>query len=87
MSLDIVKHIKVHEALGVKSQAQNDTRYVNTLGDTMTGTLEFPVTGFIMNSDTKRFLITINDEGTQAITDISTNAGKMMGLLCLTYSE
>lgn len=86
MSLEIPKHIKVHEALGIKSQAQNDTRYVNTSGDTMTGNLEFPSTGFIMNSETKRFIVTMNDEGALLSTDISTNAGKMMGLLCLTYS-
>jgi hypothetical protein len=56
-------------------------------GGVLTGDLEFPLSGYIMNSDTKRWRITMNDEGAFVSTDISTNAGKMMGLLCLTYAE
>jgi hypothetical protein len=43
MGLDIVPHIKTHEALGVKSQAVSDTRYVKKVGDTMTGPLNMDI--------------------------------------------
>ena len=41
----------VREADGL-TQDQADARYVNISGDTMTGDLNFPTTGFIMNSAT-----------------------------------
>ena len=44
----IAKHIKEHAILGVEDSTYNDTRYVNTTGDTMTGDLNFPATGFVM---------------------------------------
>lgn len=49
---------------------------------------EFATTGFVMNSDSKRWQVTINDSGELVITDVTSAAGKPIGLLLtLTYSE
>jgi len=44
----------------VNSTTSLDDTYVNTSGDTMTGDLEYPVTGFIMNCGSKRYRVTVD---------------------------
>jgi len=90
MSLEIPKHIKVHEALGVKSQAQNDNRYVKKSGDTMTGDLNFPVTGYLMtDSNGVKWRVTVGTSGNLTTTlYVVDTIGTPMGLLLsLTYAS
>lgn len=65
-------HLIDHAALGVKSQAQNDSRYVNITGDTMTGDLNFPSTGYVMrDSNGLRWRVTIGTDGAFVINAIT----------------
>lgn len=65
-----------------------DSRYVNVTGDTMTGDLEFPVTGFIMDDGASLWRVTIDDTGALVTTvEAVVGVGNPMGLLlALTYS-
>lgn len=56
-------------------------------GGTMTGTLEFPTSGFIMNSGTKRFYITIDGSGALIATEIGSIGTPIGLLLSLTYAS
>ena len=49
--MKLALHIKEHEALGIKSQTQNDNRYVMVTGDTMTGNLDLQKNYLILQSD------------------------------------
>lgn len=56
-------------------------------GGILTGDLEFPVTGYIMNDGTNRWRVTINSSGAIVTTLIVDDAGTPMGLLLsLTYA-
>ena len=70
------------------TQAQADLLYVKITGSVMTGDLEFPSTGFIMNDGTNRWRVTILSTGNLVTTLIAAGAttGQPMGLLlALTY--
>lgn len=56
-------------------------------GGTFTGDVEFPSTGFVMNSETKRWRITMDDTGAFVSSEIiGANSGSPVGLLLtLTY--
>lgn len=60
----------------------NSTDRVAVTGDVMEGDLEFPLNGFIMNSATKRWRVTISDVGALSASEIvSTGTGSPVGLL------
>lgn len=72
----------------IRSLESLDSRFVNVDGDTMTGDLRFPETGFLMNDGTNLWRVTVNTSGALVTTLAGTeNAGSPMGLLLtLTYS-
>lgn len=74
---------------GGLTEAQANLLYVKLIGSVMTGDLEFPVTGFIMNDGTNRWRVTINTDGSLQTDIISvTTNGSPMGpppFLWITY--
>ena len=64
-----------------------------TTGGILTGDLEFPVTGYIMNCGSKRYRITMDCTGTFVITEIITPTGDNTGIpigffpLTITYAN
>jgi hypothetical protein len=52
---------------------------VEKSGSVMTGDLEFPATGFIMNDGTSRWRVTIDTDGNLVTTMINDNAGQIIG--------
>lgn len=50
-------------------------------GGVLTGTLEFPSSGFIMNCGSTRYYVTIDCSGALVTTPIASTAGTPMGLL------
>ena len=67
--------------------SSGDGVYVRIAGDVMTGDLEFPVTGFIMNDGTNRWRVTIDTDGALVTTLIPVTTGTPIGLLLsLTYA-
>jgi hypothetical protein len=63
--MKLVNHIIEHEALGVKSQANLDSRYINVTGDTMTGALTIQpatdsLTALVVNDKDANRVLTID---------------------------
>ena len=85
---NLPEHLIDHAALGVKSQTQLDSRYVNLSGDTMTGILNVSNYGIILkDSDGVNWLMTVDTDGAIITTRQATMTGQPIGLLLsLTYS-
>lgn len=80
-----------HDKLLGKEVLHNHTEKLDKSGGILTGDLEFPTTGFIMNCGSKRFYITIGCDGALTSTEIvsgGAGGGTPMGLLlALTYAS